>query len=130
MIDNFSKNLKFDENGLITVIVQDYRSSDVLMVAYMNKEAIDITLKTKKATFWSRSRKSLWVKGEISGNTQEVIEFYYDCDGDSILLKVNQIGIASCHTGRKTCFFTKVLFDGSIKIISEQLFDPDEIYKK
>ncbi|MDR1400890.1 MAG: phosphoribosyl-AMP cyclohydrolase [Endomicrobium sp.] len=112
-MSNFSENLKFDNKGLIPVVVQDFTSNIVLMVAYMNKEAIKRTLETKKATFWSRSRKTFWVKGETSGNIQKVKEFYYDCDGDCILLKVNQIGSAACHTGHRSCFFTKVTSNGA-----------------
>jgi phosphoribosyl-AMP cyclohydrolase len=123
-------SLKFDDNGLIPAVVQDWKDNVVLMVAYMNKEAVRRTLETQKATFWSRSRKSFWVKGESSKNIQEVKEFYYDCDGDCILLKVNQIGGAACHIGYRSCFFKKVSTDGCIKITSRQLFNPDEVYKK
>jgi phosphoribosyl-AMP cyclohydrolase len=105
-VNEIIKKLKFNTEGLIPVVVQDYKDNTVLMVAYMNKKAVEMTLKTKKATFWSRSRKSFWVKGESSGNIQNVKEFYYDCDGDCILLKVNQIGYA-CHTGNRSCFFFK-----------------------
>ena len=129
-MDNFSENLKFDNKGLIPVVVQDWESNLVLMVAYMNREAIKITLETRKATFWSRSRKSFWVKGEVSGNIQEVKEFYYDCDGDCILLKINQIGLAACHTGHRSCFFTKVTSSGATETVDEVLFDPSKIYKK
>jgi phosphoribosyl-AMP cyclohydrolase len=127
---NFIENLKFDSKGLIPVVVQDFESNVVLMVAYMNKEAIKRTLKTKKATFWSRSRKSFWIKGEVSGNIQEVKEFYYDCDGDCILLKVNQIGLAACHTGHRSCFFTRVTSNDSTETIGKILFDPGKIYKR
>lgn len=129
-MDKIIKNLKFDEKGLIPVVVQDWKDNAVLMVAYMNKEAVKRTLKTKKATFWSRSRQSFWVKGESSGNIQKVKEFYYDCDGDCILLKVQQIGGAACHTGHRSCFFTKVSFTGNTKVVGEKLFDPDKVYKQ
>ncbi|MDR2666447.1 MAG: phosphoribosyl-AMP cyclohydrolase [Endomicrobium sp.] len=129
-MNNFNENLKFDNKGLIPVVVQDWESNLVLMVAYMNKEAIKRTLETRKATFWSRSRKSFWIKGEVSGNIQEVKEFYYDCDGDCILLKVNQIGLAACHTGHRSCFFTKVTSSGTTETVGEVLFNPSKIYKK
>jgi phosphoribosyl-AMP cyclohydrolase len=129
-VDKIVENLKFDDKGLIPAVVQDWKDNAVLMVAYMNKEALKRTLETKKATFWSRSRQVFWVKGESSGNIQEVKELYYDCDGDCILLKVNQIGGAACHSGHRTCFFTKVTSNGATEIIGERLFDPDKVYKK
>jgi len=129
-MDEIIENLKFDGNKLIPVVVQDWKDNMVLMVAYMNKEAVKKTLETKKATFWSRSRQCFWIKGEVSGNIQEVKEFYYDCDGDCILLKVNQIGSAACHTGHRSCFFTKVNPDGNVETTGEIIFDPDRVYKK
>ena len=92
------------ENGLIPVIVQDYKSKEVLMLAYANKEALELTLKTGFAHYWSRSRKKIWKKGETSGNLQKVIEVKYDCDNDSLLYIVEQIGNA-CHTGNFSCFY-------------------------
>jgi phosphoribosyl-AMP cyclohydrolase len=100
------------------------------MVAYMNKEAVKKTLETNKATFWSRSRQRFWVKGESSGNIQEVKGFYYDCDGDCILLKVNQVGDAACHTGHRSCFFNKITPSGTIETVGEIVFDPSEVYKR
>ncbi|MDR3253557.1 MAG: phosphoribosyl-AMP cyclohydrolase [Endomicrobium sp.] len=129
-MDKIIKSLKFDDKGLIPAVVQDYKDNAVLMVAYMNKEAVKRTLETRKATFWSRSRQSFWVKGESSGNIQEVKEFYYDCDGDCILLKVNQIGGAACHTGHRSCFFTKIAASGDTETVGEKLFDPDKVYRK
>lgn len=96
--------LKFDKNGLIPVIIQDDKSGDVLMVAYMNKESLKITLGEKRTCFYSRSRKVLWRKGEASGNIQKVKKIYYDCDKDALLIKVAQKGVA-CHTGEWSCFF-------------------------
>lgn len=100
--------LKYDKYGLIPAIAQDASSGEVLMVAYMNEEAVRLTLESRIAHYYSRSRQSLWKKGETSGNIQEVKGFYYDCDGDTILLKVNQIGVA-CHTGSHSCFFNEVI---------------------
>ena len=125
----FINMLKFDSNGLIPCVVQDYKDGAVLMVAYMNKEAVKRTLKTKKATFWSRSRQKFWVKGESSGNIQKVKEFYFDCDGDCLLVKVDQIGGAACHTGHRSCFFTKVSFTGKTDVKGKRIFDPKKIYK-
>ena len=99
--------LKFDEKGLIPAVIQDAGSSEVLMVAYMNKESFEITLKEKRTCFWSRSRKTLWRKGETSGHTQKVIEVRADCDADCLLIKVEQTGPA-CHTGERSCFFNKM----------------------
>jgi phosphoribosyl-AMP cyclohydrolase len=115
-------------NGLVPVIVQDYQSRDVLMVAYMNEEAWEKTKKTGKAHYYSRSRKGLWFKGEESGNFQEVIDAFIDCDNDTILLQVNQIG-GACHEGYRSCFFRKRA-DGDWKVIAERIFDPKEVYKK
>jgi phosphoribosyl-ATP pyrophosphohydrolase/phosphoribosyl-AMP cyclohydrolase len=97
-------DIKYDEKGLVPAIAQDIATGEVLMLAYMNREAVDLTLETGIAHYYSRSRKSLWKKGETSGNIQEVRGFYYDCDGDTILLKVKQTGVA-CHTGSHSCFF-------------------------
>lgn len=113
--------------GLIPAIVQDVDSGEVLMMAYMNLEAWDATRSTLKATFWSRSRQELWVKGLTSGNMQHVKEIYIDCDNDTILLKVQQIGGAACHTGHKSCFFKRVEGDAT-QIVGHPVFDPKEVY--
>lgn len=101
-------NLKFNSDGLVPVIVQDWQKNDVLMLAYMNKEALEKTLKSKEMWYWSRSREQLWHKGETSGNIQKVKELYYDCDADAILAKVEQVGGGACHTGKRSCFFNKL----------------------
>lgn len=98
---------KFDKEGLIPAIAQDCETKEVLMLAYMNKESLEKTIKEKRAWYWSRSRQKFWMKGETSGNIQEVKEIYYDCDADAILLMVKQIGPA-CHTGNRSCFFRKI----------------------
>lgn len=120
----FINNLKFDEKGLIPTIVQDIDTKEVLMLAYMNKESIEKTLKEKKACYFSRSRQELWIKGEKSGNTQEVKGFYFDCDKDTILLYVKQKGVA-CHTGNYSCFFNKILGEENINIkeLLDKLYD-------
>ena len=99
--------LKFDDRGLIPVIVQDRKTHQVLMLAYMNKEALKITLREKRTCFYSRSRNVLWRKGETSGNIQKVYAIYYDCDKDTLLVLVEQVGVA-CHTGNKSCFYRKL----------------------
>ncbi len=106
--------IKFDENGLIPVVVQSIETSDVLMLAYMNKEALELTIKERVATYYSRSRKSLWKKGETSGHYQYVKSLSYDCDGDSILLKVIQVGVA-CHTNKMSCFFNEVISSDEVQ---------------
>jgi len=95
-------------NGLIPAIVQEYKTGDVLMMAYMNKEAWEATLNTGKATFWSRSRQELWVKGLTSGHIQRVKSIFIDCDNDTILLKVDQVGDIACHTGKRSCFYKSI----------------------
>jgi phosphoribosyl-ATP pyrophosphohydrolase/phosphoribosyl-AMP cyclohydrolase len=100
--------LKFDNKGLIPAIIQDYKSGDVLMIAYMNKESLRITLREKRTCFYSRSRKELWRKGKSSGHIQKVKGIYYDCDADALLIKVEQIGVA-CHTGEWSCFYRKII---------------------
>jgi phosphoribosyl-AMP cyclohydrolase len=115
--------------GLIPAIVQDHQTGEVLMLAYMNQEAFDATLSSGKATYYSRSRQTLWVKGATSGNVQLVREIRIDCDDDTVLIKVEQLGGAACHTGHATCFHKKV-DRGGIRIIGEPVFDPKEVYDK
>jgi phosphoribosyl-AMP cyclohydrolase len=100
-------DLKFDKNGLIPAIIQDYKNNEVLMIAYMNKESLRRTLKSGKTCFWSRSRKEYWVKGLTSGHFQFVKSVSYDCDMDALLIRVRQIG-AACHTGNRSCFYRKI----------------------
>jgi len=122
--------LDFKKNGgLIPAIVQDAATGEILMLAYMNQQAFEATLSTGKATYYSRSRQTLWVKGETSGNVQLVKEIRIDCDDDTILLKVEQLGRAACHTGHRSCFHKKIE-NGSIRITGEPLFDPKEVYNK
>ncbi len=121
----------FSKSDLIPVIAQDHATGDVLMLAYMNQEAWQETLASGRVVYYSRSRKKLWRKGEESGNVQELKEIYFDCDADTILVKVNQIGGAACHEGFKSCFFRRLHpQDGRIEVIGERLFDPAAVYKK
>ncbi len=123
--------LDFDKlGGLVPCIVQDYKTGEVLMLAFMNKEAWEKTLKEGKAHFYSRSRGKLWMKGESSGNVQIVKSILVDCDEDTVLLKVEQVGGAACHTGYRSCFYRELTPDGSFKIVSEKVFDPEEVYGK
>lgn len=116
-------------NGLVPVIVQDYRSREVLMLAYMNSEAWKKSQKTGKAHYYSRSRKGLWLKGEESGHFQEVKGALMDCDNDTLLLQVKQLGGGACHMGYKSCFFRRMR-GKDWKIAAKRLFNPQEVYKK
>jgi phosphoribosyl-AMP cyclohydrolase len=116
--------------GLLPAIAQDWQTGQVLMLAFMNPTAWEKTLETRKAHYWSRSRNELWLKGGTSGHVQEVKEIWIDCDHDTILLKVEQLGGGACHTGYRSCFFQQVQSDGSLEVRGEQAFDPGEVYKK
>lgn len=116
-------------NGLLPAIVQDYETGEVLMLAFMNEEAWESTLATGRATYYSRSRKKLWIKGETSGHVQMVREIRIDCDHDTVLLKVKQVGDAACHTGYQSCFYKKIE-DGAIRISGKLVFNPEEVYQK
>ena len=122
--------LNFEKcGGLIPVIVQEYGSDIVLMLAYMNEAAFDEMLRTRRAVYFSRRRQELWRKGEESGNVQTVREIYVDCDTDTVLLKVEQIGGAACHDGYRTCFYRRLLPNGTLDVIEARVFDPKQIYK-
>ncbi len=120
--------LKPDQNGLIPAIIQDDENNEVLMVGYMNREAVQRTLELGRVCFWSRSRQEYWIKGETSGHTQTVRTVAFDCDGDALLIKVEQKG-GACHTGYRSCFFREVSPDGnSTRIVGKKVFDPDTVY--
>jgi phosphoribosyl-AMP cyclohydrolase len=114
-------------DGLVPAIAQDWQTGEVLMVAFMNKESWELTLKTGIMHYWSRSRSKLWKKGESSGNIQEVKELRIDCDEDCVLAKVRQIGDAACHTGYRSCFY-RVVERGAIRVDGVRVFDPAEVY--
>ena len=122
---NFSKST----DGILPAVVQDYQTGEVLMLAYINALAWQKTLETGKAHYWSRSRNSLWLKGETSGHVQMIKDIYVDCDDDTVIYKVEQIGGAACHTGHKSCFFRRVVGD-SLVTEGEKLFDPAQVYGK
>src|SRR5438552_14248037 len=126
----FYDKLKFDSNGLIPAIIQEHGSGRVLMMAWMNRASLEKTVATGKTHFWSRTRQAFWMKGETSGHTQEVKRIAFDCDGDTLLIQVEQIG-AACHEGYRSCFFRSVEVDGAcFKIDVEQLETPERIYVK
>lgn len=121
----------FDKMEMIPVIAQDAATGDVLMLAYMNQAAWDETLKTGRVCYYSRSRNKLWRKGEESGNVQVVKEIFFDCDADTLLIKVEQIGGAACHEGYRSCFFRKLNAAGDgFEVVGERIFDPATVYHK
>jgi len=120
-MNNLLKKIRFDDKGLVPAVVQEINTNKVLMLAYMNEESIKKTLDERIAYYYSRSREKLWKKGETSGNIQKVMGFYYDCDGDTILLKVEQVGVA-CHTGAYSCFYNKVLEEQNNSNIINDLY--------
>ena len=126
-LNRLLSELSFDANGLIPAIAQQYDSGEVLMMAWMNKEAVKATLTENRGVYWSRSRNSLWRKGESSGQIQQLKEFRWDCDRDTILLLVDQTGVA-CHTGRRTCFYFAIRGD-EVTTISDVIIDPGSLYQ-
>ncbi|MFN3561517.1 MAG: phosphoribosyl-AMP cyclohydrolase [Chloroherpetonaceae bacterium] len=128
-IQSFLDTVKFDKDGLVPAIAQDAETGKILMLAYMNRESLEITLTERKMCYWSRSRKELWRKGATSGNTQDVKEVLIDCDGDALIFKITQKG-GACHTGYESCFFRKVEDDGSFQIVDKLVFDAEEAYRK
>jgi phosphoribosyl-AMP cyclohydrolase len=122
-------DLKYTADGLIPAVCVDHETGQVLMVAYMNKDSVQDTVKTGKTHFWSRSRQKYWMKGESSGHTQEVVDIYTDCDKDTLVIKVKQNG-AACHEGYYSCFYRRLTDDGDWAVEGEKLFNPDDVYKK
>ena len=122
---NFSKSA----DNLLPAIVQEHKTGEILMLAYINRKSWEMTLKTGKAHYWSRSRNTIWLKGESSGNIQIVHDILVDCDEDTVVFKVEQIGGAACHTGYKTCFYRRVEGE-DLEILGKKVFDPEEVYGK
>jgi len=122
--DDIRAQLKFDDKGLITAIAQDHETNEILMLAFMNLEALEKTVETGKAHYFSRSRGKLWLKGESSGHVQIVHDMYIDCDADAVLMKVEQLGGGACHMGYRSCFYRTLEGD----VISEKVFDPEDVY--
>jgi phosphoribosyl-AMP cyclohydrolase len=119
----------WNEQGLVPAIAQDWQTGEVLMLAWMNREALELTIQERRAVYWSRSRQALWRKGEESGHVQHLKELRIDCDADTVLMKVEQVGGIACHTGRRSCFY-QVLEEGSWQASDKILKQPDEIYGK
>jgi phosphoribosyl-AMP cyclohydrolase len=114
--------------GLLPAIAQDHASGKVLMLAYINKASWQKTLETGEAHYWSRTRQEIWHKGGTSGHVQKIREIYVDCDNDTVLFRVDQIGGAACHTGHETCFHQRVESDGGVTVVGEKIFDPEKVY--
>lgn len=122
--DDIRAQLKFDDKGLITAIAQDHETNEILMLAFMNLEALEKTVETGKAHYFSRSRGKLWFKGESSGHVQLVHDMYIDCDADAVLVKVEQLGGGACHMGYRSCFYRTLEGD----VVSEKVFNPEDVY--
>ena len=122
--DDIRAQLKFDDKGLITAIAQDHETNEILMLAFMNLEALEKTVETGKAHYFSRSRGKLWLKGESSGHVQLVHDMYIDCDADAVLMKVEQLGGGACHMGYRSCFYRTLEGD----VVSEKVFNPEDVY--
>ncbi|MHB0997701.1 MAG: phosphoribosyl-AMP cyclohydrolase [Armatimonadota bacterium] len=123
------EKVKFGADGLIPAVVQDADNGQVLMVGFMNKDALEKTLTEGKVCFWSRSRNKFWLKGETSGNSLMVKEAYVNCYADSLLIKAEPIG-PTCHEGFQTCYYRKITDEGGLEVVGERLFDPKEVYSK
>lgn len=124
---SLSEQIKWNEHGLVAAIAQDWQTGEVLMLAWMNREALELTVREDRAIYYSRSRQALWRKGEESGNVQQLKELRVDCDGDTILMKVAQLGGIACHTGRRSCFYRKRQ-DGEWQVTDDVLRDPKDMY--
>ena len=123
------RSMKYDDKGLLTAVVVDAETKDVLMVAFMNDKALLDTIRTGKTHFWSRSRQKYWMKGESSGHVQDVKAVYADCDKDAVVVEVIQHG-GACHEGYRSCFYRRLSESGELEIIAEKVFDPENVYKK
>ena len=124
---SYLEDIKWDNDGLVPAIAQDAKTGQILMVAWMNREALELTVNENRAVYWSRSRQKLWRKGEESGLVQELVELRLDCDSDVIMMKVNQVANIACHTGRTSCFY-RVLENGQWQIVDKVVKDPKDIY--
>jgi phosphoribosyl-AMP cyclohydrolase len=125
----FAQQINWNEQGLVPAIAQDWQTGEVLMLAWMNREALELTVREQRAVYWSRSRGALWRKGEESGHVQKIRELRLDCDADTVLMKVEQVGGIACHTGRRSCFYRR-LEGHDWRITDDVLRDPGDIYRK
>ena len=127
-MNNWIDEIKFDSNGLVPAIIEDAKTHEVLMMAWMNREAVEKTLSRRQAHFYSRSRGKLWLKGEASGHVQKVKRLALDCDGDTLLVSVHQTG-GACHAGYRSCFFRRLSLSKQWRVAGRKIFDPDKVYK-
>ncbi|MEJ2530959.1 MAG: phosphoribosyl-AMP cyclohydrolase [Halioglobus sp.] len=125
----FAQQINWNEQGLVPAIAQDWQTGEVLMLAWMNREALELTVREERAVYWSRSRGALWRKGEESGHVQKLRELRLDCDADTVLMKVEQVGGIACHTGRRSCFYRR-LEGHDWRITDDVLREPGDIYRK
>ncbi len=128
-LEDTIRSMKYDDKGLLTAVVVDAETKDVLMVAFMNDKALLDTIRTGKTHFWSRSRQKYWMKGESSGHVQDVKAVYTDCDKDAIVVEVTQHG-GACHEGYRSCFYRRLSEAGKLEVIAEKVFEPENVYKK
>jgi phosphoribosyl-AMP cyclohydrolase len=128
-IDELLDAVKYDDKGLVTAVAQDWENGQVLMVAFMNREALRNTLERRVACYWSRSRGKLWIKGETSGHFQKIRNIYFDCDMDAVVMKIEQVG-GACHTGYRSCFYREATVEGELNVVGEKVFDEGETYGK
>ncbi len=128
-IDELLDAVKYDDKGLVTAVAQDWENGQVLMVAFMNREALRNTLERRVACYWSRSRGKLWIKGETSGHFQKIRNIYFDCDMDAVVMKIEQVG-GACHTGYRSCFYREVTPEGELNVVGVKVFDEGETYGK
>jgi phosphoribosyl-AMP cyclohydrolase len=126
---SFTRQINWNDQGLVPAIAQDWQTGEVLMLAWMNREALELTVREERAVYWSRSRGALWRKGEESGHVQKLRELRVDCDADTVLMKVEQLGGIACHTGRRSCFYRK-LEGHAWRITDEVIREPGDIYRK
>jgi phosphoribosyl-AMP cyclohydrolase len=126
---SFTQEINWNDQGLVPAIAQDWQTGEVLMLAWMNREALEVTVREERAVYWSRSRGALWRKGEESGHVQKLRELRVDCDADTVLMKVEQVGGIACHTGRRSCFYRK-LEGHAWRITDEVIREPGDIYRK
>ena len=129
MTNDWLKKIAWNENGLVTAVAQDYQSTRVLMLAWMNEESLRLSFQEGRAVYWSRSRAKLWRKGEESGNVQLLKNIYLDCDGDALVIEVEQVGGVACHTGRESCFYQK-LENNDWLVVDDIKINPNEMYRK
>ena len=128
-LDELLDKVKYDDKGLVTAVAQDHETGEVLMLAFMNRESLEMTLERRVACYWSRSRSKLWIKGETSGHLQKIRNIYIDCDMDAVVMKIEQVG-GACHTGYRSCFYREITESGALETVGEKVFEEKDVYGK